>query len=121
MMDEFELKDATEMRHKSVSNRDLGDGSQKTSSAPYSSMALHFTFGVSRGTTTLHGSPAHSVPKHHFSRSGFGLTALQAPLALKEPVFCKFSALKKSCLPASWSRQREVRTGVRWSQRPALL
>lgn len=40
------------------------------------------------------------------------LTALQAPLALKDPVFCKFSALKYSCLPARAFRFWEVRTGV---------
>ncbi len=39
--------------------------------------------------------------------------ALVAPRILKEPVFCRFSHLKKSRTPVSASRVAEVRTGVR--------
>src|SRR5262249_8477331 len=40
--------------------------------------------------------------------------ALVAPRILNEPVFCRFSHLKKSRAPVSASRVAESRTGVRW-------
>src|SRR5271156_3825132 len=40
--------------------------------------------------------------------------ALVAPRILNEPVFCRFSHLKKIRAPTIASREAEVRTGVRW-------
>src|SRR2546429_9868371 len=40
--------------------------------------------------------------------------ALDAPRILNEPVFCRFSHLKKSPAPAMAFRDADVRTGVRW-------
>src|SRR5437879_1062806 len=40
--------------------------------------------------------------------------ALDAPRILKEPVFCRFSHLKKSCAPVIAFKDEDVRTGVRW-------
>src|SRR5216684_864760 len=40
--------------------------------------------------------------------------ALEAPRILNEPVFCRFSHLKKSCAPAMAFNEADVRTGVRW-------
>ena len=40
--------------------------------------------------------------------------ALDAPRILNEPVFCRFSHLKKSRAPAMAFRDADVRTGVRW-------
>jgi len=39
---------------------------------------------------------------------------LDAPRILNEPVFCRFSHLKKSRAPAMAFRDADVRTGVRW-------
>ena len=41
--------------------------------------------------------------------------ALVAPLALKEPVFCRFSHLKKSDFCANASSVEDVSTGVLWT------
>src|SRR5271156_43571 len=41
-------------------------------------------------------------------------TAFVAPRILNEPVFCKFSHLKKSCAPAIPSSEAQVSTPVRW-------
>src|SRR5271154_5136187 len=41
-------------------------------------------------------------------------TALVAPRILNEPVFCRFSHLKKSCAPAISSSEAQVSTAVRW-------
>lgn len=42
------------------------------------------------------------------------LAAFNAPLALKEPVFCRFSALKNTFLPTIESRVELVKYGVKW-------
>lgn len=41
------------------------------------------------------------------------LAAFNAPLALKDPVFCRFSALKKTFLPTIESRVELVKYGVK--------
>src|ERR1700675_2167480 len=41
-------------------------------------------------------------------------TAFVAPRILKEPVFCRFSHLKKRLAPAISSSEEQVTTGVRW-------
>jgi len=40
--------------------------------------------------------------------------AFDAPRILNEPVFCRFSHLKKSCAPVMAFKDADVRTGVRW-------
>src|SRR5579872_245787 len=40
--------------------------------------------------------------------------ALDAPRILNEPVFCRFSHLKKTRAPMSLSSAEDVRIGVRW-------
>ncbi len=40
--------------------------------------------------------------------------AFDAPRILNDPVFCRFSHLKKSRAPARASSDEDVRTGVRW-------
>ena len=40
------------------------------------------------------------------------LTEFNAPLALKDPVFCKFSALKNAFRPINLSNVEFVNTGV---------
>ena len=82
------------------------------------------------GITTVHGAlrlaaanataapwlPDECVmtPRAH-SSSLSEKTAFVAPRALKAPIFCRFSHLKKIDAPSSRSSVAEVMTGVRWT------
>src|SRR5216683_1355749 len=92
-------------------------------------MAFAFTAGAFFGITIQAGTPRHAaaqataapwlpldwvtIPRvTSFSvREGI---AFEAPRILKEPVFCRFSHLKKSCAPVIAFREVEVKIGVRW-------
>src|SRR6266436_8596230 len=92
-------------------------------------MALAFTAGAFFGMTIQAGTPRHAAAQataapwlpldwvtmpFATSLSVRERMALEAPRILKEPVFCRFSHLKKSCAPVMAFKQVDVRTGVRW-------
>src|SRR5450755_4200474 len=91
-------------------------------------MARHFTAGAFLGITIHDGTPRHAaaqataapwfpldcvtIPRLASSALSEKM-ALVAPRILNEPVFCKFSHLKKIRAPVMASREAEVSTGVR--------
>src|SRR6266436_5860383 len=92
-------------------------------------MALAFTAGAFFGMTIQAGTPRHAAAQATaapwlpldcvtmpFATSSFvrERIAFEAPRILNEPVFCRFSHLKKSCAPVMAFREVEVSTGVRW-------
>src|SRR5260370_39473155 len=92
-------------------------------------MALAFTVGAFWGRTTQAGTPRHEeaqataapwLPLEWVTMpfaTSFSVRermAFEAPRILKEPVFCRFSHLKKSCAPVMAFKDAEVRIGVRW-------
>src|SRR5260370_4950771 len=92
-------------------------------------MALAFTAGAFFGTTIQAGTPRHAAAQATAApwlpldwvtiprATSFSVReriAFEAPRILKEPVFCRFSHLKKSCAPVMAFRDAEVRIGVRW-------
>src|SRR5260370_34248993 len=91
-------------------------------------MALAFTVGAFFGMTIQAGTPRHAATQataapwlpldrvtmpFDTSFSVRERMAFEAPRVLKEPVFCRFSHLKKSCAPLMPFREAEVRIGVR--------
>src|SRR6267143_639369 len=92
-------------------------------------MALAFTAGAFFGITIQAGTPRHAAAQATaapwlpldcvtmpFATPSFvrERIAFEAPRILKEPVFCRFSHLKKSCAPVMAFKDADVRTGVRW-------
>src|SRR2546423_15097881 len=92
-------------------------------------MAWVFTGAGFRGMTTEAGIPRHAstqataapllpldcvtIPRAA-SCSVSERIAFDAPRILNEPVFCRFSHLKKSCAPVMAFKDVDLRTGVRW-------
>src|SRR6267143_3516775 len=92
-------------------------------------MAFAFTAGAFFGITIQAGTPRHAAAQATAApwlpldwvtiprATSFSVrerTAFEAPRILKEPVFCRFSHLKKSCAPAMTFKDAHVRTAVRW-------
>src|SRR5260221_10835197 len=92
-------------------------------------MAFAFTAGAFFGITIQAGPPRHAAAQATAApwlpldwvtiprASSFSVReriAFEAPRILKEPVFCRFSHLKKSCAPVMAFKDADVRTGVRW-------
>ena len=103
-------------------------GAQKRIVAPSRATLAIFTRGAFSGITTHAGMPRRraayasaapwlpdewvTTPRAAMSGAS-AKTALVAPRALKAPIFCRFSHLKKSRAPASPSSDDEASTGVR--------
>src|SRR5437899_11876494 len=92
-------------------------------------MALAFTAGALFGMMIQAGAPRHAAAQATAApwlpldwvtmplATSFSVRermAFEAPRILKEPVFCRFSHLKKSCVPVRAFRDAEVKMGVRW-------
>ena len=114
-----------------AASRALCVGSQSTTVPPRRSTDASLTRLTVRGITTNAGIPL--IPAAHASAapwlpdewvatpraasaSASERTAFIAPRALKDPVFWKFSHLKKRRAPDSASRRVLVSTGVRWTR-----
>src|SRR5258708_18058253 len=92
-------------------------------------MALAFTAGAFLGTTIQAGARLQAAGQATAApwlpvdwvtiprATSFSVReriAFEAPRILKEPVFCRFSHLKKSCAPVMAFKDVEVKIGVRW-------
>src|SRR6266852_194540 len=92
-------------------------------------MALAFTAGAFLGMTIQAGTPRHAAAQATAApwlpldwvtiprATSFSVRermAFDTPRILKEPVFCRFSQLKKSCPQVMAFKDVEVKIGVRW-------
>src|SRR5713226_7063640 len=92
-------------------------------------MALAFTTGALLGITIHDGTPRQTAAQATAApwfpldcvtipfAACFSVReriAFEAPRILNEPVFCRFSHLRKSCAPVMAFKEEDVRTGVRW-------